>query len=258
MKERLQLSSRTKKRPASLPLFCVNGAEDGRVDVAVNDYPALIALPHLVGPQIAPFVNSPTVQREPWRFLPQPDMDTLVEKYGVTSFASPQIDTFSFARMLAKIALALAYGELHPQTGFIEFISNLILKDSGPRILALVGSVDGEWDRNEGPVSHTLRLLREEAGGRAYLTCHIRLFANFGAPAYRVVIGQFEADFDPELLATNLRVTADPRTAHYRLMIALSTHADGTYVPIVPDAQWIAAHSEREVVPRGGIEPPTP
>jgi hypothetical protein len=234
IKERLALPSRSKQRPTTLPLFCINGDEDKAVHVAVEHYPAQIILPHFVGPQIARFPDAPSVQRTPWVFFPQPDLDTPAAKYGITKFASNSLDTHSFARMLAKIALSGAVAELG--TGrFVTGLPDIILNDRGVGYLALIGSIEGAWDREDGPVSHNWRFLREEVDSVGYLTCHLRLFANFGA---RVIVGQLMEDFDPSRSGGKVSLLADERTASWRMMVSTETPMDAGYAPIIPDAVW--------------------
>lgn len=220
IKERLALSSRTKDRPKRLPLFNVNGGTE-KVDVAIEHYPAIIILPRLFGPTLGDFTNKPAVEDNPWLYVPQPDYDTLNDEYKISSFASPSIDTHSFALMLAKIGHAFATAEKGLGT-FVPFLPPIIASDPKFLFLNFVGSLDGIFGEPNPQITHGLRLGTEEAGGRRYLTCHICLFANFAAPAYRVVVGQLLEDFNP-LLSTPSPIPGDPRSgAPWRLAVSFS------------------------------------
>lgn len=231
IKERAGLTSRTKVRPATLPLFCANGDENRRVDVAVEDYPALVVLPHYLGPQIARFADSPGIQQQPWLFLPQLDISALRERYGITSWASNGMDSVSFARMLAKIAHGFAVATLGAES-FVPFLPDLILNDRGMEFLRFIGSMESFGELAAGDIIHQFTMLREAAGDRRYLTCHLRLFHSFGAPAYRIVVGQLIADFDPIALIPSHPIIADERNLHWRMMISINRGESGQEWPI--------------------------
>ena len=221
IKERAGLSSRSKTRPATLPLFCVNGDENRRVDVALEDYPAVVILPHFVGPQIAPFADSPAVSDQPWLFVPQMDAAALREKYGISSWASNQMDSISFGRMLAKIAHGFAVA-LQGLDSFVPFLPDLILNDRGHEFLRFIGSMDSFGQVAGGDIIHWFQLVAEVAGGQRYLTCHLRLFDSFGAPTYRIVVGQLQTDFNPMVTLPSHPVVVDERSANWRIMISIN------------------------------------
>lgn len=91
-----------------------------------------------------------------------------------------------FSQMLAKIAHSYAIAEW----GFYSFkppVLDLIIGNS---------QTAGYWVGGNGPVKpaypdalHRLELKREMLLGTEYVVAYIRLFCNFGAPEYRVVVG---------------------------------------------------------------------
>lgn len=231
IKERLGLSSRSKGRPEKLPLFCVNGDEAKRVDVAIEHYPALVILPYLAGPEVAAFEGAPQVEQTPWLFIPPPDIDALSSLYGITSWASNSFDTVSFARMLAKIAHCLAIGE-RGSGSFIPFLSEIILNERGLDFLRFVGSYGAPCEPVAGDLTHKFVLMTEVADGQRYLTCHLRLFASFGAPGYRVVVGQLPEDHNPLLAVPAASPGSDSRAHDWRLMVSASPDPGVGWSPI--------------------------
>ncbi len=104
-----------------------------------------------------------------------------------------------FSRMLAKIAHSFAVAD-QGLDSFIPYLPPLILDDYGtPSYL-----VGGEFEISEAiPTLHRLHLhcmypyATGDAGALAapqkqFLVVDIRPFANFGAPLYRVVVGQWK------------------------------------------------------------------
>jgi hypothetical protein len=123
-------------------------------------------------------------------------MARLTAKYGIRQFAMNLIDASSFGRMLAKIAHSLAEAEIG-SAKFVPFLRDIILNERGDDLLRFVGSMGGETEPSGGTVTHTWRLQPERSEGRTYLSAHIQLFSNLGAPAYRVIVGQMNKDFNP-------------------------------------------------------------
>lgn len=188
IREHLKLESRTKKRPTELPLFDVNGEEGRTEKVAVEDYPALVILPHYRGPTIGNFPNRLISAVEPWYYVPPLALRTLKEKYGIESWSTNAMDSASFARMLAKIAHGFAVAT-HGLDSFVQFLPEIILDDSPTKLHQFVGTMSAGSEVTGNDLSHHVRVVGETTNEGRYLTCHIRLFEKFGSPSYRVVVG---------------------------------------------------------------------
>lgn len=238
IKERLRLSTRTKDRPKKLPLFAINGDETAKAYIDIDDYPAIVILPHFLGPEIARFPNAPVVSKLPWLFTPPLDVARLHEKYGIKSWASNSLDTFSFGRMLCKIGHSFAIAERGLDT-FVSYLQPDILQSRDANFLKFIGTIETEHKPFEGDLVHKLEIADEIVDGMRYLVSYIQLFANFGAPAYRVVVGQTIADFNPLLQVAGSVSSQPTRTAEYRLIVSSAPEANGTWFPI-PDAPvWL-------------------
>lgn len=185
---------RKKKRPTVLPVQIDRGWGWQTEDVALLDYPAVIALPGF--PMPAVLTGRPLA----------PDAEVLIDQMHSATFphqlarlaqgrvlapeirvrGSMQYDPTDFARMLAKIGYGVAVAE-HGVDAFAEvFVAPLILgrqKDAARWV--------GTWDgipRNRAPLLHSVVTVLH--GDRVH--AHVRLFAGFGGPEYLVVVGRLK------------------------------------------------------------------
>jgi len=115
------------------------------------------------------------------------------ENETADKFLSPghgfKLATFNnhvFMQMLAKIAhsFAVAEGGFH---SFRPLLRDLIVGSSQTASYWVGGNGDPKPADTGG--LHRLELKRELRLGTEYVVCYVRLFANFGAPEYRVVVG---------------------------------------------------------------------
>lgn len=238
-KERIGLPSRSKNRPKSLPIFCVNGDEKKRMQIPLEHYPVTIQLPHILGPTIANYPENYGHHRMPWLFAEEGKLESLGDIYSVEQFALNEIPLSAFGRMLAKIAHCVAVNKYGP-TGFVPFLRGVILGTSGEGYYRYVGSIDDPATVEGGATSHTFQLYLEQRDNIRFLVCQIRLFANLGAPSYRVVVGQLLSDFNPlqniGFVPPNEFYLADPRL---RLMISTNGFADGGGETLVANSKGI-------------------
>lgn len=197
-KERLNLPSRTKvhDRPGSLPLYNVNGQKGCIRFVSVNDYPAVLILPQFPGPGLVKFPERQEQQLAPWIYAFPADLITLYEKYGVETFSAPPINASAFGRVLAKIAYSFAVAEIGLEN-FVSPLVNYILHDKGNELTFYLGTMSQIQSPTAPSEIHQIQLVSEEVDGCRFICCHIRLFASFGSPTYRVVVGQSCEDYDP-------------------------------------------------------------
>jgi len=180
------------QRLRQLPLTTVTSA--GRLievrDVAVEDHPALFAVP-VFGP---PGILSGTLGTDlcdSWGYVCNPN--AVRNTPAGTSVGVTEFNAMTYARMLAKIAHAFAVADagLH---AFDPLLPDFILGKSSTHVALLVGCL--ERDKPAEPdVLHRVRLEDAILGnGRRYLVANIRLFAKFGAPQYHVVVGTPKAN----------------------------------------------------------------
>ena len=114
-----------------------------------------------------------------------------LRKHGLSSFASPPIDTVLFSMMLAKIAHAFACAEVRIEN-FDPLLLDFLLNppeatEVDNRRYHFFGGDPGI----EAPSTylHEIGIGTYELASDMYLVVRIRLLAYLGAPAYFVVVG---------------------------------------------------------------------
>lgn len=106
---------------------------------------------------------------------------------GLESMASPILDTFKFMQFLAKIAHCYAVGALG--STFTPLLPELILSDPKPPNYSLIGGNGNSAAEPPTGNLHELSLNWQSYEGVEYAMVSIRMFANLGAPTYRVIAG---------------------------------------------------------------------
>jgi hypothetical protein len=179
-----------KERPKALPLFDTTTKPERKVMVEIEDYPISLMLSRLTEPGVGSSGKRRMGQNGIWlHFFKQPNENLLRSKYKLSEFAMSSLDTHSLVRMLAKIAHSFTVAER--AAGRIEdfkpFLLPTILDEKVPHqdMLRFVG---GASDLPPSPDAlHEVVL--EQLTNRL-LSVRIRLFAQYGAPVYRVVVGE--------------------------------------------------------------------
>lgn len=199
IKERMTLPTRSKIRPRTLPLFAVNGDESVTAHVRVEHYPAIAMLPAIPGPTL----NGRYLPSRPadthWAFVPALDLETLERDYGIRSFSTSAINVEAFARMLAKIAHAGAAAQLG-LSAFQPCLPGVILSDRArgyERYIGWWSEPETMEATPENRLMHVLSFGTIDHDGHRYLTGRLRLFANYGAPSYMIIVGQLFEDYAP-------------------------------------------------------------
>jgi hypothetical protein len=188
---RLALRMRTKRpaeRPQHLPLLVRRGGAEVSIPIPVEEYPAVIALPVFAPPA---YMNQDSgssllrvVNARPIQVAGRP-LAELHAKYGY-EYTAIQLEykPVAFARAVAKIAYAFAVLRL----GLERITDRYVL----PVVLGKTGGI-GQWvgcDAGEpvGPSTGlhalTLQLTQNE------IHMFVRLFAQFDAPEYHVIVGR--------------------------------------------------------------------
>jgi hypothetical protein len=189
----LQLATRSPKdRPKALPLFYRVDGTERKVMVPMEDYPANLLLIRLEAPGV---FRDPTQGRpgwHPWHHLFVDKMAVLQRTYGINEFSPAMLDTYSFTRMLAKIAHSFATAHMGVG-GFRPLLPELILDDSGSELAArnllqFVGGLPDLEPRED--LLHWIRIEDPTPENIHFIVVRLRLFAMLGSPTYRIVVGR--------------------------------------------------------------------
>ena len=222
-REKTNLTSRSKNRPITLPLFAINGDEKSRLDIPIEDYPAMLMLPKYFKAKILCDDGYDSEPCKPWLFTETHDLSKLTFKYGITSFATMSIDSLSFGRMLCKIGHSWAC-KYQLNRRFMPFLTRLIIEDRGHEFLNFVGiSQITPPSIGLSHISHTIRLFEQSHKLGKLLVCEVTLFANLGSPTYHIVVGLIpdsdnEAEF-PKIM--RIKIPKHHRITHFRAVVKI-------------------------------------
>jgi hypothetical protein len=220
----LQSRTRPARQPKTLPIFAIEpGGGRGRghkVQIEVDDFPTALFMLPLATPPILSLVAGRPVEiprHPPFVHWFRYDGALLREKYGVAHWATQSLDMRYFCRMLAKIGHAFAVFELGVD-GFTPMLTDII-RDPDRSSRAAIGFIGGLHPAPPAPRSlHEMKVGRATiAGGPTFVVVRLRLFAQFGAPVYSVVVGVPPGDPVPDLPAA-LAEVREPRN-FYRISI---------------------------------------
>jgi len=184
---RLNLPTRRpEERPSELQITLIDENKNTtKKTIQASEYPLVI--PGLLLPPPGILTGEKPHDRMIGKFWASRENET------ADKFLSPghgfKLATFNnhvFMQMLAKIAHSFAVAEW----GFHSFrplLRDLIVGSSQTASYWVGGNGDPKPADTGG--LHRLELKRELRLGTEYVVCYVRLFANFGAPEYRVVVG---------------------------------------------------------------------
>lgn len=188
----LSMRSRRKSHLASLPLVIEVGGVQRTIEVPREQFPLYLPTPIFPSPGCVTGLRSAEANATQLRFLhiAGPSFQEIARQHSA-DFVGARI-TFApeeFARTLAKIAFCAGVFVL----GFAP------LKNSPIRNLVRGrdrnwGHWVGQWDGEEVNPAKGLHALQVRASG-ADVHVILRLFAQFGAPEYHVVLGNADPDF---------------------------------------------------------------
>ena len=185
---RVTLGVPRKKRKRGPDLITLMATVDGRetqVRLPIGIAPNMMILPVLGAPGI-------TVNRKPtdaeflgmW-FRTLGDF-SIPQVEGMTSIASPVLDTLSFCRFLAKIAHCVATAHLGNR--FRSALTDFILTGRSDGQYHLIGGAMTEAE-SAGETLHEIRIGINERQEVPVVHVYIRLFSTLGSPSYWVVAG---------------------------------------------------------------------
>jgi hypothetical protein len=173
------------ERPTELQIVLSDGKQTSERTVPASEFPLII--PGLILPPPGILVGQKPHDRMVGEFWHARENDTAEQFLSPgKGFKVASFNNHIFMQMLAKIAHSYAVAEW----GFLSFrplLRDLIIGNS---------QTASYWIGGASPIKpadpsglHRIELKREMLLGTEYVICYIRLFCNFGAPEYRVVVG---------------------------------------------------------------------
>ena len=222
-REKTNITSRSKNRPNTLPLFAINGDEKSRLDIPIDDYPVMLTLPIYFKAKILCDGEYNSEPCKPWLFAEAHDLSKLTFKYGIDTFATMSIDSLSFGRMLCKIGHSWAC-KYQVNCNFVPCLTRLIIEDRGHDFLNFVGvSHITPPPIGLSDISHTIRLFEQSHELGRLLICEVTLFANLGPPTYHIVVGlipdsENKAKF-PKI--ARIKIPKHHRITHFRAVVGI-------------------------------------
>ena len=187
------LKSRTKHRDAPKSVSLTLVYEDGReepVDVPSAEAPIIFTFPVFSPPAIIhPDGYSSDIRVRTWRTMAFGDRHIeLLQRHGAASLKTTQnTNSVTFARMIAKIAYAMAHAD-----GSLARLTNRF-----PVVPAILGEASdvGRWvgSYTDTPPRHPEllhHLVGREFYERGLFVYEVQLFADCEAPCYTVVLGE--------------------------------------------------------------------
>jgi hypothetical protein len=190
----LQLDLKTRNRadrPRTLPIFDVNNEPGKRVSLPLEEHPTDLILPALNPPNILTGAGAlQSNERELWAMFFQQEK-VYQRQQQKAPFATAALDTFALFRLLAKIGHSVAVAE-RGLDGFNPLLVNFILGNEIEKRFYYVGGPRRFKPAYSREGLHDLTLLALPVAEAVFLIARVRLFAQFGAPIYYVVVGTLE------------------------------------------------------------------
>jgi hypothetical protein len=190
----LALSTRRRdKRPKTLPLILESSGVRRTIEVPLAQFPGYLPTPLFPPPGVV--VGRPKDEQvDPemqFRHVSGPTFEAVAARFPGTDFVGGRVTLMPemYGRMLAKIAYCAAVHALGIAAVRKSPLRDVIL-GTGHHVFHWVGSWRGEPINNSVGL-HTMQLC---ASGTD-LHVILRLFAQFGAPEYHIVLGPADEDF---------------------------------------------------------------
>lgn len=187
------LSTRKKKRnPQDISVTIVNHDDSLETkEVSLEVHPHSFMLFMFDGPESLRGLEPRQefkISESAWAYHPDKDDPAKATKYGGKGVRIGSFHPMLFSRMLAKIAHSFAVAD-QGLDSFIPYLPDLILGKYQTPSFLVGGQMIAPPAIN---ALHRLHLYCAQQQGKQYLIVDIRLFANFGAPLYRVVVGEWK------------------------------------------------------------------
>jgi len=188
---RVTLAMRTKRshdRPKQLPLLVKRGGREIEIAIPAVEYPAILALPIFAPPaQLTgePYASGIKLRDVSYVQLSGLPLAELHRRYGY-DYTGIQIEyqPVQFARGIAKIAFGFAVLQLGLERIEDRHVVPAILGDASDIGRWVGGHRSPPLSASTGLHSITLKVEAKE------IQVFVRLFAQFGAPEYHVVVGR--------------------------------------------------------------------
>lgn len=184
---------RPSKRPRTLPLVLESNGVQQTVQVPLSDFPLYLPTPRL--PQPGAVTGSSMAQGDPVKVdfihIAGPSFESISHRYKGVDFVGARLRFSSeeFARTLAKIAFCAGVYTLGLTPLRHSPIRQIILGKER-NVWHWVGSWAGD-PVNEPKGLHAMQV--RASGSDIHVI--LRLFAQFGAPEYHIVLGAADPDF---------------------------------------------------------------
>jgi hypothetical protein len=180
----LGLRTRRKaRRPKIAPMTLDRGDGPVSLEIDLNDYPAMILLPILDPPRLG---NAPSSFRIGGvHTLVLRSFHEVIPKLGTSAVLVEPFKPLEFSRLLAKVGYGFAIAKFGLSTLTEVFVVKSILGDVDD-LCNWVGEVGGPLVNANPNNLHSITVNREEG----QVVVYVRLFAMFGGPEYKVVVGR--------------------------------------------------------------------
>jgi len=178
-------SKRPGKRPKQFPIYDASQMPRRRVMVDAGDYPAALYLPVFPPPGALCLLPwRPFVMLPPFMYYLRDTVKEVCAKYGVGSVSPPMLGVHHLCRLVAKIAHG--FGVAHFGLDNLDYLLRpLILGEPDQNVFWFIGNDPPE------PPSESLHEVQVQVHRTTMLiVARVRLFAKYGAPAYRVIVGR--------------------------------------------------------------------
>ncbi len=184
---------RPKKRPKTLPLVLESRGVQRTIQVPLADFPLYLPTPRLSQPKAVTgdhTVNSASVKMD-FMHVAGPSFESVSQKYPDVDFVGARLSFApeEFARTLAKIAFCAG----------VYTLGLAPLRQSPIRQIVLGNDRDvwhwvGSWTGAQINEPKGLHAMQVRASG-SVIHVILRIFAQFGAPEYHIVLGAVDQKF---------------------------------------------------------------
>jgi hypothetical protein len=170
-----------------LPLFDPRTNPERKVMVPMADYPVSLLLVLFDTPHLITGVVFDDQVVGAWAHFFKGVAELLAKKYGLDVFVTTSLDVYALCKTLAKIAHAYAVAEMGIDR-FTHMLPHYIVGGYDEWATYYVGGLPKS--ESAGSTLHEISIEAPTVETWRYVVVRIRLFANVGAPTYRVVAGE--------------------------------------------------------------------